>query len=136
MAGAMNPRLRRACAAAATLVLVAGCAGQPPRYAWGTYEDQLYTAWAKPGVLSPEQQIEQLEKDREIARAANQKLPPGWHAHLAYLYQQAGRADLAHEELLAEKTAYPEATALVDRLTTNMVGRPPSSGSPSGGSAR
>lgn len=118
--------VRRVAAAAAMLAasVLTGCAAPPQRYAWGAYEDLIYASYSKPGALSPEQQIDQMQKDREAARAANAKLPPGWHAHLAYLYQLAGRPDLSHEELLAEKSAYPESTQFVDRLVTNMVGKP------------
>jgi hypothetical protein len=111
-----------ALAAALGLALAAsGCATKvPTRYAWGGYEDLMYTAWAKPGTLPPEAQMDLLQKDREAARAANQKLPPGWHAHVGYLYFQTGRADLAREELLAEKTEFPESATFVERLLANM----------------
>ena len=109
--------------AAALALLAAGCATKPQnRYAWGSYEDLIYVAQAKPGTLPPEAQIEQLEKDRLAARATHARLPPGWHAQLGYLYFQTGRADLAREELLAEKTEFPEATTFVDRLLANLAG--------------
>ena len=104
-------------------LFAAGCATpSPSRYAWGSYEEVVYVAQAKPGTLPPEAQIEQLEKDRLAARAANQRLPPGWHAQLSYLYYQTGHADLARDELLAEKTAFPEASTFVDRLLANLSG--------------
>ena len=109
---------------AALALLAAGCATkQPSRYAWGSYESTIYVAGTKPGTLPPEAQVEQLEKDRLDARATHQRLPPGWHAHLGYLYYQTGRADLAREELLAEKTEFPEAATFVDRLLANLAGR-------------
>jgi hypothetical protein len=108
VADALSAVARLGVALAATVAL-AGCA--------------IYVAYAKPGVLSPEQQVEQLEHDRDAARAANAKLPPGWHAHLAWLYEQTGRADLAREELLAEKTAFPESSAFVQTLLRNLDGR-------------
>ncbi len=124
MADALSAFARLGPALAATVVL-AGCATPAPtRYAWGSYEDQIYVSYAKPGALSPEQQVEQLEHDRDAARAANAKLPPGWHAHLAWLYEQTGRADLAREELLAEKVAFPESSAFVQTLLKNLDGRP------------
>lgn len=113
----------RAALVVALALLAAGCATPAPsRYAWGSYEDVVYVAQARPGTLPPEAQIEQLEKDRLAARAGNLRLPPGWHVHLGYLYYQTGHADLAREELLAEKTAFPEATTFVDRLLANMSG--------------
>lgn len=119
----MSPAL--ACTAI-TLALLVGCANGPQsRYAWGSYEEQIYVAYAKPGALTPQAQADQMQKDRDAARAANQKLPPGWHAQLARVYFDMGRADLAREELEAEKTAFPEATIFVDRLITNLSGPRP-----------
>jgi hypothetical protein len=109
--------------AVAVAFLAAGCATTPrTMYAWGAYEDVVYTAQAKPGILSPEAQAEQLEKDRLAATTERKRLPPGWHAHLAYLYSQTGRVDLARSELLAERVAYPESAVLADRLIANLNG--------------
>jgi hypothetical protein len=115
-----GPVARRLLAACAALSLAA-CATQPRTlYAWGSYEELIYAANAKPGSLTPEAQADQLEKDRQAAEAAGKRLPPGWHAHLASLYAQAGRMDLAEQELLAEKAAFPESTTLMDRLLANL----------------
>lgn len=108
----------------AVAAIVSGCTAAPPRYSWGTYEDQIYIWYAKPGTLTPEAQADQMQKDRELAQAAVQPLPPGWRAHLGYIYFQMGRADLAREELLAEKAAFPESATLVDRLVTNLSAPP------------
>ena len=89
-------------------------------YAWGHYEDLIYVAGTKPGSVSPEAQTDQLEKDRALADAARRPLPPGWRMHLASLYAESGRADLAERELLAEKQAFPESATLVDRLLANL----------------
>jgi hypothetical protein len=116
-------RAARVLTVVAVALLAAACATPAPaRYAWGSYEDVIYTAQAQPGTLPPAAQIEQLEKDRLAARAAQQRLPPGWHAQLGYLYYQLGRADIAREELLAEKTEFPEAATFVDRLLANLAG--------------
>jgi hypothetical protein len=110
-------KLLAACAA----LSMAACATTPPGlYAWGNYEELIYTANVKPGSLTPEAQIDQLEKDRQLAEAAGKRLPPGWHAHLASLYAQSGRLDLAEQELLAEKAAFPESATLMDRLLANL----------------
>jgi hypothetical protein len=115
-------QVTRVAAALALAALLAGCVTPPPtRYAWGGYEDLLYVAQARPGTLTAEAEIDQLEKDRALADANHQRLPPGWHAQLATLYLQAGRADHAREELLAEKTAFPESATLVDRLLANLA---------------
>jgi hypothetical protein len=111
------PRLLLAC----TALAMAACVTTPRSlYAWGNYEDLIYAASVKPGSLTPEAQADQLEKDRQIAQAAGKRLPPGWRAHLAAVYAQSGRTDLAEQELLAEKAAFPESATLVDRLLANL----------------
>ena len=104
-------------------ILLAGCAGKPPSlYAWGSYEELIYKSYSHPGELAPEAQADKLEKDRQQSESAKKQLPlpPGWHAHLAYVYVQTGRLDLAERELLAEKAAYPESATFVDSLITNL----------------
>jgi hypothetical protein len=115
-----GPVARRLLAACAALSLAA-CATNPRTlYAWGSYEELIYASNAKPGSLTPEAQADQLEKDRQAAEAAGKRLPPGWHAHLASLYAQAGRIDLAEQELQAEKAAFPESATLMNRLLANL----------------
>jgi hypothetical protein len=116
----------RAALALGIAALLAGCASAPQsRYAWGSYEDLIYTVQARPGTLSPQAQADQMEKDRQSANAAQHRLPPGWHAQLAYVYAQSGKLDLARQELQAEKAEFPEATTLVDRLLANLGGSKP-----------
>lgn len=112
--------------AIAAALLLAGCAAQSPRtlYGWGSYEETMYVSMVKPGILTPDAQVQQLEKDREAIRAAGQKLPPGWRVHLATLYFQTGHSDAARAELQGEKDAFPESRTLCDTLLKNM-NRPP-----------
>jgi hypothetical protein len=100
---------------------LAGCATHEPTiYSWGSYEETIYVSHAEPGKMPPESQIELLEKDYQQARAANKRVPPGWHAHLGYLYFEIGKADQARQELITEKTEFPESTVFVDRLLANL----------------
>jgi hypothetical protein len=101
------------------IVLLTACA-RPTIYAWGEYEDLIYRAYAKPGSVSPEQQVEALERDYQKARAENKRVPPGWHAHLGVLYFQLGKLDQAIRELETEKAEFPESAVLVDRLMANV----------------
>jgi hypothetical protein len=80
----------------------------------------MYVNYAAPGSVPPESQILQLEQDRQRANGSRKRLPPGWHAHLGYLYAQVGRLDDAVRELNTEKQAFPESTAMVDTLLSNM----------------
>src|ERR1044072_1231455 len=102
------------------LILLTGCATEKTLYSWGHYEDVIYTSYAKPGQVPPEKQIEKLEQDYQVARSKQQTLPPGWHAHLGYLYYQIGRLDQAKQEFETEKGAFPESTAFIDRLLARL----------------
>jgi hypothetical protein len=116
------PVARRLLAVCAALSLTACVTVNTHRtlYAWGSYEELIYASNVKPGSLTPEAQADQMEKDRQSAEAAGKRLPPGWHAQMASLYAQSGRLDLAEQELLAEKAAFPESATLMDRLLANL----------------
>ncbi len=93
-----------------------GCTSPRTLYYWGRYEESIYTSYAKPGAVPPEKQIEQLEEDYQLARSKNQPMPPGWHAHLGYLYYQIGKADQATQQFKTEKATFPESAVFMDRL--------------------
>ncbi len=101
------------------LALFTGCA-TPTLYSWGHYEDTVYVMYAKPGDMPPERQVELLEADYQKARSANKPMPPGWHAHLGYLYYQLGKADQARQEFETEKAQFPESAVFMDRLLNNL----------------
>ncbi len=111
--------MRRAVWSLALVALLAGCA-KPTLYSWGQYEELIYVTYAAPGKAAPEMQIEKLEQDYQKARAANTRVPPGWHAYLGYLYFQIGKVDAAQREFETEKAEFPESAVFVDRLLTNL----------------
>jgi len=101
--------------------LLVGCVARPqPIYTWGNYEELIYASYLSPQDVPAEKQVEILEKDYQVARSTNHRLPPGWHAHLATLYFQLGKADQARQELLTEKAEFPESAVFVDRLIANL----------------
>lgn len=100
--------------------LLAGCASAPSLYHWGNYEALIYAGYAAPGKVPPETEVEKLEQDRQQALAAHKRLPPGWHAHLGYLYYQLGKADQAQQEFQSEKAEFPESAVFIDRLVANI----------------
>jgi hypothetical protein len=111
----------RIAALALAAALLAGCVtAPPPLYAWGGYEELIYSSYRKPGSVPPETQIEQLEHDYQLARSSGSRVPPGWHLHLGTLYAQVGKADQAQQELMTEKAQYPESAVFVDRLLANL----------------
>jgi hypothetical protein len=108
----------RAMAAAITL---AGCASQsPPLYYWGSYEDLIYSSYDTPDIATAQMQIDKLEADYQQARAQNRRMPPGWHAHMGYLYFQLGKLEQAQQSFLTEKAEFPESAVLMDRLLANL----------------
>ena len=100
-------------------LLLAGC-GSLTLYTWGHYEPLIYVSYAAPGKVPPELQVERLEEDYQKARATNKRMPPGWHAHLGYLYYQIGRLDQAAQEFATEKADFPESEVFMDRLLANL----------------
>jgi hypothetical protein len=112
--------MRRVLWAAAVSVALAGCASQPTQYNWGSYEEVIYASYLSPSDVPAEKQIEALEKDYQVARSANKRMPPGWHAHLGFLYFETGNLDQARQQLLTEKAEFPESAVFVDRLLANL----------------
>jgi len=101
-------------------LLIAGCAAPRPLYTWGSYEDLIYASYASPGKVAPQDEVNLLEKDYQQARAANMRMPPGWHAHLGYLYYELGKPDQARQELRTEEAEFPESKVFMDRLLANL----------------
>ncbi len=100
-------------------IFVTGCATQHQSlYQWGSYENQIYAMYADSGKTSPQEQIAKLESDLEKARASNRALPPGFQAHLGYLYFQTGDPDKAIAAFETEKLLFPESRPYMDRLIT------------------
>ena len=100
---------------------MAGCA--EPRYHWGAYEDLLYRMNANPGEATPEAQIDKLSRDVQVAGALGKPVPPGVHAHLAYMMILAGDTPGAQKNLELEKRLYPESSVMVDRMVDGMLGK-------------
>ncbi|MGL4507790.1 MAG: DUF4810 domain-containing protein [Aeromonas sobria] len=49
-------------------------------------------------------------------------MPPGFHAHLAMLYAQQGRDNLALEHFEKEKQLFPESTTFINFLLNQKKG--------------
>jgi hypothetical protein len=101
-------------------VLFTGCQS-PDTYYWGHYESLVYVMYAKPDKVPPEKQAEVMEADLQKAIAANKPVPPGFHAHLGYVYFELGKLDLAQQEFVAEKKQFPESTVFMDRMLANLT---------------
>ena len=112
--------MSRLAALLACTTLLTGCAAPKTLYTWGRYEELIYVSYSAPGSVPPEMQVEKMEQDYQAARASDKRVPPGWHAHLGYLYFQLGKLDQAQQELQTEKAEFPESAVFVDRLLANL----------------
>lgn len=118
----MTPSRRvRGLALGGWVAVLAGCAAQgpPPLYLWEAFPRQQYDALLREG-FNPDEQIRLLEAQAEKAQAAHAALPPGFRAHLGMLQLGAGNADRARELWAAEKAAFPESAAYMDRLLKKL----------------
>ena len=96
--------------------LISGCATKSALYNWGDYKSQMYQYF---NGESPEKMVLALEESLAESKKTGAKAPPGFHAHLAILYQTLGREHdfLAMIEL--EKMNYPESRQYMDFLIKN-----------------
>ena len=102
-------------------MVIAGCTGEKPLlYQWGSYQEQIYAMYSDTGKVSIEEQLTNLEQDYQLARAADKPVPPGYHAHIGYLYFQLGKADQALQSFETEKALFPESTIYMDRLIARI----------------
>lgn len=105
---------------AAASVFLAGCQSNQ-RYYWGSYEDLVYVSFSEPGKLSPAEQIKVMEEDLRYADEHSKPVPPGFHAHLGYLYSKVGNKEAARANFETEKRLFPESAVLMDRLLNNLA---------------
>lgn len=115
----MTRSLLSAIALALSLVFLGGCKTQT-LYHWGNYENMLYANYAKPGQLSPEDQLVLMEEDMQKAETAGQPLPPGFFAQLGRVFLELGQIGEARSAFEQEKTRFPESAALMDRFIENL----------------
>ncbi len=109
---------------ASLTLLLAACADKSTNnniYGWDGYEPAVYEHY-QGGKSGPEQQIEELKKSIEQARAIGKAVPPGLHAQLGLLYAKTGNTDKAFQEFTTEKTLFPESAAYMDFLMKNKQG--------------
>lgn len=110
------------------MVLMAGCS--PAKlYHWGTYEASVLRSASGEYALDSAKEIATLERTLQDAERRNKPLPPGFRAHLGWLYDHAGdgaRARMLFEE---EMNNYPQSTELMTRLITGGAAQPEEIGS-------
>jgi hypothetical protein len=104
----------------AALLALTGCQSGPrPLYDWGPYQAQVYEGFKGTGN-GPEAQLQELERHLEEASSRQRQVPPGYLAHMGYLYLQTGRNDMAAAYWEREKTTFPESKVFMDFLLNNL----------------
>ncbi|MES2740731.1 MAG: DUF4810 domain-containing protein [Pseudomonadota bacterium] len=105
-------------AAVAACGLLSACRTAPTSlYQWEGYQPQVYEHF-KGG--SAEQQIAVLEKDLQAIDAGGKVPPPGYHAHLGYLYSMTGKQDQMVVQFQEEKKLFPESAVYMDFLMAKI----------------
>lgn len=104
------------------LLVLSGCANEPKMlYGWGGYQAQLNHYFKADSA--PEQQITELESELAKMESKGQKPPPGYLAHLGFLYASAGNVGKSAEAFNNEKKQFPESAVFMDfmlkKLTAN-----------------
>lgn len=101
---------------AVILLLLTACASKNNSlYQWDAYQDQVYEGFQiESGNTSPEKQLQKLEEEQQKASGKGKALPPGYLAHMGYLYFQTGQLNKAAAAFEAEKNLYPESKTYMD----------------------
>ena len=107
----------------ALALVLTGCASQKSLYYWGSYESQIYQMYSEPGKAPPEQQLIKFEEDYQKSMSQNKRMPPGFYAHVGYLYFESGKLDQAYKNFEMEKLHYPESCIYMDSLIQRMKGK-------------
>lgn len=97
------------------LALALGCAvpATRPGFDWGGYEDNLHRLMRNPGGLEAygASLLRTIERNPDGAR-----VPPGIYAEYGYVLLLSGRKSEAAAYFTKEKTRWPEATLIMDRM--------------------
>lgn len=104
------------------MLLLSGCAAKPkPLYYWGEYEDLVYAMYVAPGEADTLTQIAKLNEDIQKTHDNGQRVPPGIHAHLGYMYSIIGNTGASLGEFETEKQLYPESSVFIDRIIGKLT---------------
>lgn len=109
----------------AVLVLLGACASKDNMlYHWGSYQEQVYEGFQiESGNTSPDKQLQKLQEEQQKAASTGKALPPGFRAHMGYLYFQTGQTDQAAMAFESEKKHFPESATYMD-LALNKLRKP------------
>ena len=106
---------------AALLAAASGCQSKV-RYHWRHYEESVYAFTSESEDFDLAAEIGELEEQLGYSVERGRPVPPGFHAHLGYLYYLAGNAAQARGHFETEKAKYPESAAFMNDLLRRMAG--------------
>ena len=103
-----------------SILTIGGC--QPETlYSWGGYEPSIQAMYTDQGAnFKPADEIHRLSAEIQKDGAEKKKVPPGEYAYLGYLSYTTGDTKSARRYFEAEKQAFPQSAALMDRLTARL----------------
>jgi hypothetical protein len=113
----------RALVAAALLGLLAACQAPKPQptYHWGEYESALYNLMKRPQEVAAYGAALKRQLDQDPTGA---RIPPGILAEYGYCLYLTGDKGEAASFFLKEKTRWPEATLLMDKMIALCAAAP------------
>lgn len=114
----MKPILRRSLLVLLAAIGLTACATQE-RFTWGSYDTSLYAYSKHPDRLL---QYEKALQEAIESGRANGHLAPGLQAELGYCYLGEGKRTEAIEQFKAEMASFPESTAFMTRILTQIQG--------------
>lgn len=101
--------------------LMSACAtstSNKPLYHWdNTYSKSVYNHLNKNSDANKE--IAQMEKAAQKAYEKQQKVPPGFYAHLGLLYNDIGNTEKMQENFKKEVELYEESKTYIEFLLKN-----------------
>ena len=116
-----QPMMRRIALTLIVLLLTACAGNDHSLYHWGGYEEQVYEGFhIESGNTSPDKQLQKLEEEMQKAAAKGKALPPGYQAHMGYLYFQTGQLNKAAAAFEAEKKQFPESTVYMNLVLAKL----------------
>ncbi len=93
---------------------------KPTLYRWNEYEAVTHDMFINPGKADTGTQIVKLTEEIEKTHANGQRVPPGLHIHLGYMYFLKGNIGAAHQEFEIEKQLFPESKKFIDGILERM----------------
>jgi hypothetical protein len=104
--------------AALIIIVPVSCTGVG--YHWGGFEPSVRRMLVQSHTFKAETELRRLVREIDFAERHERRVPPGEYLHVGYLHSIVGDVASAREFLVKEKTAYPEASRLVDGLLERM----------------